>query len=146
MTCVPVYIVAHFMAATIIYSTQCCVYLCCNSLGCQSSDCIQLNLFAKSPDTHNTYTGNCFTGLCTKCTGYNNLIITACCSQANVVFVEVLTVYNYTIPYIIQNISSIWYWRCFGIYGIDIVLYVNNQFILSRICELRSIVYLFFNS
>ena len=34
------------------------------------------------------HVGNCFTGLCTKCTGYNNLVIAACCSGTSGVAVE----------------------------------------------------------
>ena len=38
---------------------------------------------------NNTHVGNCFTGLCTKCTGYSNsLVIAACCSGTSGVAVE----------------------------------------------------------
>ena len=38
---------------------------------------------------NSTHVGNCFSGLCTKCTSYNNnLVITACCSGLNGVVVR----------------------------------------------------------
>ena len=42
---------------------------------------------------NNTHVGNCFTGLCTECTGYHNhLVIAAHCSGTSGVVVKSLTV------------------------------------------------------
>ena len=42
--------------------------------------------------TYNTHVGNCFTGLCTKCTGYNNNLVIAEQTVEPVVLSTVLTV------------------------------------------------------
>ena len=42
---------------------------------------------------YTAHVGNCFTGICTKCTGYNNnLVIAACCSGTSGVAINSLTV------------------------------------------------------